>query len=302
MAIPTYEQLFLPLLKLASDGREHSSREALEPLSKQFKLLEEEKRETLQNGRTVFQTRISWAQTYLKQSGLIQYTRRGFYQITDRGQKVIQQNPSQIDVKFLSQFPEFVDFSNRTRKKIPNTEVIITKEGATPEEMMDSGYEMLQEKLNDELLSTVKRSSARFFEKLVVDLVVAMGYGGSIKEAGKAIGMSGDEGIDGIIKEDLLGLDVIYIQAKKWEGSVGRPEIQKFAGALQGQRARKGIFITTGSFSQDAINYVSRIDSKIILIDGKKLSEYMIEHGVGVSSDRSYVIRKINSDYFEPSE
>jgi restriction system protein len=182
---------------------------------------------------------------------------------------------------------------------MPNEE--IPPKEMTPEEMMDAGYAVMQEKLKDELLATVKKSTPRFFEKLVVDLIVSMGYGGSIKEAGKAIGMSGDEGIDGIIKEDLLGLDAIYIQAKKWEGSVGRPEIQKFAGALQGQRARKGIFITTSSFSQDANDFVSKIDSKIILIDGKRLAEYMIEHGVGVSSDRSFIIKKINSDYFEPT-
>jgi restriction system protein len=215
---------------------------------------------------------------------------------------VINQNPPHLDIEFLHQFPEFVDFSNRTKKNVTESASTTSKEEMTPEEMMDSGYEILQEKLNDELLAIVKKSTPKFFEKLVVDLVVAMGYGGSIKEAGKAIGMSGDEGIDGIIKEDLLGLDVIYIQAKKWEGSVGRPEIQKFAGALQGQRARKGIFITTGSFSLEAINYVSKIDSKIILIDGKILSEYMIEHGIGVSSDRSYIIKKINSDYFESNE
>jgi restriction system protein len=278
---------------------EHSSKEALEPLAVIFRLTDDEKNRTLQNGRTIFHNRVSWAQTYLKQAGLLHYPRRGIFRITDRGIKTLKQDPNRIDIQFLYQFPEFVEFSNRTKKNIVKEETTIPEKEMTPEEMMDTGHAIIQEKLNDELLSTVKKSTSSFFEKLVVDLVVSMGYGGSVKEAGRAIGTSGDEGIDGIIKEDLLGFDVIYLQAKKWEGSVGRPEIQKFAGALQGQRAKKGIFITTGKFSDEAQQYVSKIDSKIILIDGKRLSEYMSEHGVGVVSDRSYVIKKINSDYFD---
>lgn len=299
MPIPTYEQLLFPLLKFSSDNKEHYSREPIEEIAKEFKLSEEEKSQLLPNGSTVLYNRLGWAQTYLKQAGLLTSTRRGFFRITERGMQVIKQNPGSLDVKFLQQFPEFIDFINRSKKDNIKNELTITKEEITPEEMMDQGYGFMQEELKDELLNTVKKCSPKFFEKLVVDLLVSMGYGGSVKEAGRAIGTSGDEGIDGIIKEDVLGLDMIYIQAKKWEGSVGRPEIQKFAGALQGQRARKGIFITTGSFSLDALGYVSRIDSKIILIDGKKLTEYMIDNNVGVSAERSYIIKKINSDYFE---
>lgn len=299
MAIPTYEQLLLPLLIFSSDNKEHYSREPVEQISKEFKLSEEEKSQLLPNGSTVLYNRLGWAQTYLKQAGLITSTRRGFFRITERGMQVIKQNPLSLDVKFLQQFPEFIEFINRSKKEDSINELTITKEEITPEEMMDQGSGLVHEKIKDELLTTVKKCSPKFFEKLVVDLLVSMGYGGSVKEAGRAIGMSGDEGIDGIIKEDVLGLDMIYIQAKKWEGSVGRPEIQKFAGALQGQRAKKGIFITTGSFSQDALGYVSKIDSKIILIDGKQLSEYMIANNVGVSEERSYTIKKINSDYFE---
>ncbi len=299
MTIPTYEQLLLPLLQFSSDSKEHYSREPVEEIAIQFKLSYEEKNRLLSNGNNALYNRLGWAQTYLKQAGLLASTRRGFFRITERGMQVIKQNPLSLDVKFLQQFPEFRDFINRSKKDDSKNELTVTGEEITPEEMMDQGYGLVQEKLKDELLLTVKKCSPKFFEKLVVDLLVSMGYGGSVKEAGRAIGTSGDEGIDGIIKEDVLGLDMIHIQAKKWEGSVGRPEIQRFAGALQGQRAKKGIFITTGSFSQDAINYVSKIDSKIILIDGKKLSEYMIDSNVGVSEERSYIIKKINSDYFE---
>jgi restriction system protein len=301
LVIPTYEQLLLPLLKFSSDKKEHSSKEPIEDLSKIFDLSEEEKSRLLPSRKTtIFYSRLGWAQTYLKQAGLLTSTKRGFFKITDRGLQILKQHPKDIDLQFLYQFPEFVDFINRSKKdKESEDESHLSKEEMTPEENMETSYEIIQEKFKDELLSTIKKSTPKFFEKLVVDLLVSMGYGGSIKEAGKAIGMSGDEGVDGIIKEDLLGLDLIFIQAKKWEGTIGRPEIQKFAGALQGQRARKGIFLTTGVFSQDAIDYVSKIDSKIILIDGKKLAEYMIDHGVGVSADRSYVIKKINTDYFE---
>jgi restriction system protein len=225
---------------------------------------------------------------------LIESTRRGHFHITQRGLQVLAKRPERIDVAFLEQFPEFIEFKKTRREREPEPEAPLE----TPEESFESAFQRLRESLASELLETVKRCSPTFFERLVVDLLVRMGYGGSRKEAGQAIGRTGDEGIDGIIKEDRLGLDIIYVQAKRWEGTVGRAEIQKFARALQGQRARKGIFITTASFSKDALDCTSRIESKIILIGGQQLAELMIDHGVGVSPVASYEVKKIDADYF----
>jgi len=255
--------------------------------------------------QAIFDNRVGWARTYLKKAGLLETPRRGFLKITERGLKVIENSPNEINVEFLSQFPEFITFRTLRYTKPDAVGVEaglisahLPDEKRTPEEYIGIGYDLLLKDLVYDLLERIKQCSPDFFEKLVVELLVKMGYGGSIQDAGKAIGRSGDEGIDGIIKEDKLGLDIIYIQAKKWESSVSRPEIQKFAGALQGQRARKGIFITTSSFSKDAVEYVSKIDNKIILIDGEQLSKLMIEHSVGVSRISSFDIKKIDSDYF----
>jgi restriction system protein len=213
---------------------------------------------------------------------------------------VLSQNPSRIDIKLLEQFPEFVEFrgGGKKDKEAPAGIEVEANGHQTPEELLEYGYQKIRQDLAQEVLNRVKASSPSFFERLVVELLVRMGYGGSRKDAGEVVGKSGDEGIDGIIKEDRLGLDVIYIQAKKWEGTVSRPEIQKFAGALQGQRAKKGIFITTSSFTNEAIEFASRIDSKIVLIDGKQLAQLMIDHDVGVSKVSSYEIKKIDFDYF----
>jgi restriction system protein len=222
--------------------------------------------------------------------------KRGFYKITDRGLNVLKKDPPKVDVTFLNQFPEFIKFihTKKEKKGSPGTESSETN----PEEALESSYLALQQTLASDIIQSIKDCSPQFFERLVIDVLVRMGYGGSRKEAGQAVGRTGDGGIDGIIKEDKLGLDIIYIQAKRWENIVGRPEIQKFAGALQGQRARKGIFITTSDFTKDALDYVKNIDNKIILIDGQRLAELMIEHNVGVSSVASYEIKKIDSDYF----
>ena len=232
---------------------------------------------------------------------LLESSRKGIYKISDRGIQVLEQNPARIDTVLLSQFPEFLDFINTTRpKKESNVKADVDEAiNKTPEETLEESYQIIKDDTKSQLLEMVKGCSPAFFEKLVVELIVAMGYGGSINEAGKAIGRTGDEGIDGIIKEDILGLDAIYLQAKKWDTTVGRPEIQKFAGALQGQRAKKGIFITSGKFSDDAKEYVTKIDNKIVLVDGDWLAEYMIDKNIGVSIDKSYQIKKINSDYFE---
>jgi restriction system protein len=199
----------------------------------------------------------------------------------------------------LEQFPEFVAFRELRHERPDEPAVTVNSSSdATPEEALDSAYQRLRLDLEAELLDQVKAASPSFFERLVVELLVRMGYGGTLRDAGQAVGKSGDGGIDGIIKEDRLGLDLIYIQAKRWDGTVGRPEIQKFAGALQGHRARKGVFITTSSFSADALEFTSRIESKIVLIDGAALAKHMIDHNVGVSTSRSYEVKKIDSDYF----
>jgi restriction system protein len=288
-------------LKFSENRNEFSSKDAVTNMATEFALKEEEKNALLPNGKqTIIYNRVHWALSYLKHSKLLEIIKNGVYKITDRGKQVLSQNPAKIDSELLQQFPEYIDFINRTSTKEKGRSDIIESDASqTPEEKFEESYQIIRDDLKSQLLDIIKGCSPVFFEKLVVELLVLMGYGGSIKEAGKAIGKSGDEGIDGVIKEDVLGLDVIYIQAKKWDSTIGRPEIHKFAGALQGQRSRKGIFITTGKFSQDAKEYVTKIDAKIVLVDGDQLAEHMINHDIDVSSDKPYFIKKINSAYFE---
>ena len=289
----------LPLLKFVDDNNDHTMRDAIDYLSKYFALSKEERMELLPSGKQqTFNNRVGWARTYLKKAGLIASPKRGLVKITPRGLEVLATNPETINVKFLEQFNEFIEFRSKTNKKSEESTEADSSDSSTPEEALEVAYQSLRDGLADEILTTLKQCSPSFFEKLVVDVLVKMGYGGSRREAGKAIGGSGDGGIDGIINEDRLGLDNIYIQAKRWEGVVGRPEIQKFAGALQGYRSKKGIFITTSSFTKEAQEYVSRIDSKIVLIDGDRLASLMIDNNVGVTLEASYEIKRMDSDYF----
>jgi len=301
MAIPDYQTLMLPVLKLSSDGKEHKFSKAVEELANQFNLSTEERNELLPSGnQAVFNNRVGWARSYLKQAGLLVSPKRGFFTITQKGTELLATNPSHIDTSTLEQYPEFIDFKNR--KKENGAELLPTSEQEstlTPEDALASAYNTLRSALESEILNAVKESSPSFFERIVVDLLVKMGYGGNRQDAGRALQKSRDGGVDGIINEDRLGLDVIYIQAKRWEGLVGRPEIQKFAGALQGKRARKGVFITTSSFTKEAKEYASLIETKIILIDGKYLSKLMAEHNVGVSTVGQYEVKKLDSDYFD---
>jgi len=304
VAIPNYQMLMLPLLKLAADGEEHKFSQAVEKLADEFNLSAEERNELLPSGsQAVFNNRVGWARSYLKQAGLLASPKRGFFTITSKGIELLATNPEKIDISVLEQFPEFIEFKNRKKEKNDTAsqpeESAVQDSTQTPEDALASAYNQLRAALETEVINTVKDASPSFFERLVVDLLVKMGYGGSRQDAGRALGRSGDGGIDGIINEDRLGLDVIYIQAKRWEGSVGRPEIQKFAGALQGQRARKGVFITTSFFTKEAIEYVSLIESKIILIDGEHLSRLMVEHNIGVSTVGHYEVKKLDSDYFD---
>ena len=301
MTIPDYQSLMLPLLKLTSDEKEHSLKDATKTLAKEFNLSEVELAEMLPSARkTRFYDRVGWAGTYLRKAGILSAPRRGWFQITQRGLNVLENPPSRITVNFLEQFDEFLQFRERREKNIDdsNDSPLANIEPQTPEEAIESAYLNIRQSLADEVLQTIKNCSPSFFEQLVVDVLVKMGYGGTRKDAGKAIGKSGDGGIDGIINEDRLGLDVIYIQAKRWDNPVGRPEIQKFAGALQGQRAKKGIFITTSIFTKEAQEFASRIESKITLVDGETLSQLMIDYNVGVNVVASYELKRIDSDYF----
>ena len=298
MAIPDFQSIMLPLLNFCADGKEHTNREAIDTLSEQFGLTEEEQKQPLPSGQQrVFDNRVAWARAHMKMGRLVENTRRGVFRITDRGKDVLSQSPSEINLRFLQQFPEYIE-AKLKHKNSRDKEESEELEAKTPEEQIEQAYETLRENLAGDLLAQLKSSSPAFFEKVVVEVLVKMGYGGSRRDAGQAIGRSGDEGIDGIIKEDRLGLDIIYIQAKRWDNTVSRPEIQKFAGALQGKRARKGIFITTSEFSGRASEYVNAIDSKIILIDGEQLAKLMLDFNVGVSTEAVYELKKLDSDYF----
>ena len=302
MAIPDFQTVMLPLLRFTADGAEHNKRAAVNALSVEFKLSPFELSERLPSGQqTIFDNRVAWACTFLKKAGLLDSVRRGIFSITETGNQVLLKNPERIDNKFLEQFPSFVEFRQISRKNKDEGKDILTvpDREQTPEEALEFAHQSIRQALAQELLSRILTCSPRFFEDLVVELLVAMGYGGSRRDAGERVGQSGDGGIDGIIKEDRLGLDTIYLQAKRWQGNVGRPEIQKFVGALQGQRARKGVFITTSAFTADAIDYASRIDTKVVLIDGQQLANLMMDFDVGVSVAATYAVKRIDSDYFE---
>jgi restriction system protein len=303
MAIPDYQTCMLPFLRFLADGAEHTPREVEDALAEHFKLTPAERAELLPSGQQgVFKNRVGWARTYLKKAALLESPKRGVYKITERGIATLASNPNRIDVKYLEQFPEFIEFRDASKQQIgSNTAVELPQTKTTPEEAIEVAHQGLREQLAVELLTRIMACSPTFFEQLVVELLVKMGYGGSRRDAGERIGQSGDGGIDGIIKEDRLGLDTIFIQAKRWQGSVGRPEIQKFVGALQGQRAKKGVFITTSSYTAEAADYAARIDTKVVLIDGKQLAGLMIDFDVGVAPAATYVVKRIDSDYFEES-
>ena len=299
--IPDYQSIMLPLLEFISDGREYKMRNVTDELAIKFGVTEEEQKELLPSGvAPVFYNRTAWAKTYLKKAGLIDSPKQGIVIISNRGLDVLKKKPSSINVKFLKQFSEFVEFQTSKREDEIGTETNEEQSTQTPEELLETAYQKIRKSLASELINKVVELSPTFFEKLVVELLVKMGYGGSIKDAGKAMGKSGDEGIDGTIKEDKLGLDIIYIQAKRWKPGnvVGRPELQKFVGALAGQGAKKGIFITTSNFTREAIEYTPRNETKIVLIDGHQLAQLMIDYNLGCTPQQTYEVKKIDSDYF----
>ena len=312
MTIPTYDQCMLPLLRLTARTGELSLLEAVASLSKEFSLTPGEVSEMLPSGRQAkFHNRVGWAKSDLVAAGLLVVTGRARFNLTDRGIAVLKSPPVAIDRTFLSQFPEFQrrmvkqvartagDGTAADNAKSQQVSPSIDLPNQTPREAIEVSYQLLRANLAKELLDRVKLSHSTFFERLVIDVLVAMGYGGSVKDAGQAIGRSGDGGIDGVIKEDPLGLDAVYIQAKRWEQPVGRPIVQGFTGSLEGVRARKGVLITTSVFTKDAQDYVSRIEKRVVLIDGEMLTNLMIDYGVGVAIDTTITLQRIDHDYFE---
>ncbi len=302
MTIPAFQTIMLPLLTFCGDKAEHTNRQAIDAMSEVFGLTEKEQKDVLPSGRQrVIDNRIAWARSHMSMAGLIESPRRGVFRITDQGLALLGKKPVEINLRLLRQYPEYE--KNRKGNAPGKPDQDKTNEGEpleeqTPAERIEEAYQALRQNLASEILNQLRACSPAFFEKVVVEVLVQMGYGGSRKDAGEAIGRSGDEGIDGIIKEDRLGLDIIYIQAKRWQDTISRPEVQKFAGALQGKRARKGVFITTSQFSDLAADFAASIDNKLILIDGQQLAEFMIDYGVGVSTDAVYELRRLDSDYF----
>jgi restriction system protein len=300
MTIPGYQDFMLPLLQAVSDGAQYSIRDLTDQLANQVGLGQEERQQLLPSGQqTVVANRVAWAKSYLKKAGLIDSPKRGTVRITQDGLKALAQNPAVIDTQFLSRYPSFLAFRNKSEEEADTQPVEATQ---TPDEVLETSYRGLRDALVDEVLDQVKTCSPVFFERLVVELLVAMGYGGTLADAGQAIGKTGDGGIDGIIKEDKLGLDVVCIQAKRWEATIGRPIVQGFAGSMEGIRARKGVLITTSSFSKEAAEYVRNIERRIVLIDGRQLAELMIDHNVGVTTARTYTIKRLDLDYFVEDE
>ena len=295
--IPDFQSIMLPILKSFKENEIKSSKELRFNMVSHFNITEEEQKEKIPSGKQfTYSNRIAWAISYLKMAELIFSQKRGSYRITEEGINVLKSPPEKITISFLKQFGNFSKNRNPGRyESIEQDEQITDK---TPDELIEIGYKQIKNELSLQLLNQIKDDSPYFFEKLVLDLLLKMGYGGSEIDNGELTQKGSDEGIDGIIKEDRLGLDKIYIQAKKWENNVGRPEIQKFVGALQGKRAKKGIFITTSTFSKDAYDYAQNLDVAVILIDGKKLAEYMIENELGVTLKQNYKIFNVDTDYF----
>jgi restriction system protein len=297
MAVPGFQEFMLPLLKLGADGEPFTQKEAVTVLADEMGLSDEDRNELLAGGQTRLFNRVAWARSYLKAAGLLASPSRGVSVITERGRSALSEGPDRIDIKFLDRYPEFVEF--RTPKAHAETAVIDDDSTGTPQEQFESRYQSFRDSLASEVLDRVRLVSPAFFERLVVDLLVRMGYGGSREDAGQAIGQSGDGGIDGIIKEDKLGLDTVCIQAKRWQAPVGRPVVQAFAGSLEGRRARKGVLLTTSAFTKDAEDYVGAIEKRIVLIDGTTLSRLMIDHGVGVNEVATYKLAQVDEEYFD---
>lgn len=303
MAVPDYQTYMTPMLQLLSDGQERRITDISAILADHFNLSEEDRREMIPSGKkSRHYDRVGWAATYMKQANLVLSPRRAWYQITQRGLDIVNAG-YQVNTAYLEQFLEFQEFRARSRAVNDVEEIISTPlneqtQLQTPAEVIDLAYQELRAALASELLDRLKEASPQFFEQAVVDLLLAMGYGGSAPDAGRRVGRSGDGGIDGIINEDQLGLDVVYIQAKRWQGTVGAPEIRSFAGSLDERKSQKGVFITTSDFTAEARNYVERASRRIVLIDGQRLAQLMIDYNIGVTARKTYVIKRVDEDFF----
>lgn len=300
--VPLFHEVTLPLLQLVVDGQEHRLSQLAPAIAAHFKLTEEDLKERLPSGRqTRFRNRLAWAKVYLERAGLVETIGPGLFRITQRGKDLLASKPKAITLNTLRQYPEFAAFEGKSVSKDKSTaDVTLEEKVGTPEEALDAAYEKLRSQLAQQILAMLMKGSPEFFENLVVDVLVAMGYGGSEADAGEAIGRSGDGGIDGIIKEDRLGLDVIYLQAKRWANPVGSKEVRDFSGSLDGHGARKGVFITTSKFTTDACDYAKRVmQKKIVLIDGEQLAQLMIDYDVGVTPAKTYSVKKIDPEFFE---
>lgn len=310
--IPTYDQIMFPLLNLISDKNTWDIHDVYERLAEyfkndpRFKMTEEERNQMQPSGQQrVFENRVGWARTYLKKALLLDAPERGKIRITERGLELLAKGIDKIDKSLLARYPEFREFYVIDRfKKVSSEEIQNDTFQLSPDEQLQSAYEMLKDRLVDEIQQKLRNIAPRAFERLIIDVLLKMGYGANIDEAGKVLGQSGDGGIDGVIKQDTLGLDNIYLQAKRWnEAAIGRPKIQEFVGALQGKGATKGVFITTSKFSQDAMNYAKSLSNlKVILIDGEELAQLMIRYNVGVTTIRTVEIKRIDNDYFDEYE
>lgn len=304
MAIPDYQTLMLPVLRIAAEG-ETRVPVAAERIADQLGLTEEQREERLSSGtQRLLHNRIHWAKFYMSKAGLIDSPKRGVFVANSAGKALLERNLTRIDVETLKDYPAFVEFSGATSKTgspedRPAAEAATTA-FTTPEEQIDAAHTVLNAALRADLLSRTLEQSPTFFERVIVDLLVSMGYGGSHENAAMRLGKSGDGGIDGIIDEDRLGLDRIYVQAKRYAShvSVGRPEIQGFVGSLVGLGASKGVFVTTSSFSKLAIDYAKALQQRIILIDGARLTELMLEFGVGVRLSRTVEVKRLDEDFF----
>jgi restriction system protein len=306
MPVPPFQELFLPTLEFLSDGGEHDTKEVSEHLVTVFQITPDEINEILPSGRqTKLMNRIAWTRTYFAKAGLVEPTSRGRFKITQRGRDLLATRLERMDVRTLKQYPEFAAFhqssSGSGDSAAAETVIPATTSDETPEERLETSYLSLKKELAELLLQQVLQASPAFFEQLVVDVLVAMGYGGSRADAGKAVGQSGDEGIDGVIKEDRLGLDQIYLQAKRWQNPVGRPQVQHFVGSLVGKSAHKGVMLTTSRFTDEARQFVKHLPQRVVLIDGEELANLMIEFNVGVNPTTSYTVKKLDMDYFEES-
>lgn len=307
VAVPDFQTLMRPLLEALASGDDRTITWIRGALAETFSLSQDELEEMIPSGRvTTFQNRVGWAATYLYRTKLIERPKRAVYRISERGLRVLSENPDRVDLKVLGQFEELAEFrqskSPGAESETDGSAPDASADGQTPEEGIESAYRQLRSALSAELLDRVLEQSPEFFEQLVLDVLHAMGYGGRRDDAAERLGKSGDEGVDGVIREDRLGLDLIYVQAKRWQNVVGRPEIQKFFGALHGKRATKGVFITTSTFSKEAVEYADGVTPRVILVDGKELAQLMIEHDVGVAVSGSYELKRVDLDYFVAEE